>query len=274
MNGEKDAQPAPEPPPRPEPQPTPPKPPEPPPDLRAAEEPAPAPPPKPEPPPPPKEEPPHAAAEARPAAAAEGRSRTRRSRPSGQKRSRSRRSRSRTRSPRRSSGRRASRAEAGPRLRSERHRQADRPAEAADDLDRLDRRGERHAAGPSPSRRAAHVGVDGLGARRLADGELPQLLDAAAGHARRRRLRRADQGRLQSRRHRCRHARFSSIRRPIPPGGRMPRARCARSGNAIRCTFPRSTRPISRSGRSRPSTSIRAKPKAEPAAKAEDETRS
>ena len=40
-----------------------------------------------------------------------------------------------------------------------------------------------HAAGPPASRRAAHVDVDGLGARRLADGKLPQLLDAAANDA-------------------------------------------------------------------------------------------
>ena len=39
------------------------------------------------------------------------------------------------------------------------------------------------AAGAAAPRRAAHVDVDGVGARRVADGELPQLLDAPAGHA-------------------------------------------------------------------------------------------
>ena len=57
-----------------------------------------------------------------------------------------------------------------------------------------------HAPGAAASRRAAHVAFAGLGARRVADGELPQLLDAPAGHAGRRHLRRANQGDLQPRR--------------------------------------------------------------------------
>ena len=56
------------------------------------------------------------------------------------------------------------------------------------------------AAGPAAPRRAAHVRIDGLGARRMADRELPELLVASSGHARGRRLRRGNQGGLQSRR--------------------------------------------------------------------------
>ena len=54
--------------------------------------------------------------------------------------------------------------------------------------------------GLAASRRAAHVDVDGLGARRVADRKLPQLLVAPADHARRRHLCRGNPGDLQSRR--------------------------------------------------------------------------
>ena len=48
-----------------------------------------------------------------------------------------------------------------------------------------------------------------------------------------------------------------------------PRAPCGRSGNAIRCARPPVRACLSRSGRSRPSTSIRVKPKVEPPPQAE-----
>ena len=117
-------------------------------------------------------------------------------------------------------GRRArqDRGEADARLRSKRDRQADRTETVNAFNDRDNKRGGRDGTGPAASRRAAHVDLDGLSARRVADRALPQLLDAAADDARGRRLRRPDQGGAQRRRITVGAASTSSTRRRTRPG--------------------------------------------------------